>query len=212
LTIGRHGELERSGTSESDSKGEEDDSVRNDSGELSRFLDTDSSDELDSLARNGIRRRTSPLPSASELAEYKQIGADLPNRIFTMAEEEQRHRFKMQEQELKQPYVLARRGQLFGLLSLAFLVSLAVYLAYLHQPGWAVSLGSLDFVAIVAVFVGAGASRRAILRRGVYPASGPRVRGKYSGDEPGKALSEHSDDFPPRISDDPPPLEEYFEE
>ena len=54
---------------------------------------------------------------------------------------------------LRQPYILARRGQAFGLTSLLFMVALAVYLAYLHQPGWAVAIGALDFAAVVAVFV-----------------------------------------------------------
>lgn len=88
-----------------------------------------------------------------------------------MAENEQRHRFQMAEQELKQPYVLAQRGQVFGLTALVLLVGLAGYLAYLHQPGWAVAVASLDFAAVVTVFV-RGQRQRALVRRRI-PEKGP---------------------------------------
>ena len=93
------------------------------------------------------------LPSAFELAEYKQVDTSLPDRIFQMAHREQEHQMQMEALALKQPYILARRGQVFGLTSLLLMVGLAVYLAYLHQPGWAVAIGALDFAAVVAVFV-----------------------------------------------------------
>ena len=94
-----------------------------------------------------------PLPHAADLAAYNDVQAGLADRIVRMAEREQDHRHSMDLQELRQPFELARRGQSYGLASLLVLAALAGYLAYLGHPGWAVVVGSIDFLAIVAVFV-----------------------------------------------------------
>ena len=38
-----------------------------------------------------------PIPSAEEMRQYSQVFPDLPQRIVKMAEDEQKHRFAMEE-------------------------------------------------------------------------------------------------------------------
>jgi len=112
--------------------------------------------EVPSSLSSGDSTSLGPLPPASELAAYKQIDSNLLDRILHMAELEQKQRIAMEKQALEQPYLLARRGQSFGIAALVLMVFLAGYVAFLHQFGWATLIGSLDFVAVVTVFVRGG--------------------------------------------------------
>jgi uncharacterized membrane protein len=130
-------------------------------------------------------RHSGPLPNPRILAGYEDVQAGFAERIMAMAEREQEHRHQMDRKDLDQSYGLASRGQIFGLVALVIMASLAITLAVLGHPGWAAVVGGIDVVGVVSVFVtGQVWSREE--KRGIEP----------SKDEP-KSLSPGEDDAKP---------------
>lgn len=54
------------------------------------------STQLDLFAK--VSKRTGPLPSPGELAQYNRVLPDAANRILTMAEKQQQHHHNMEQQ------------------------------------------------------------------------------------------------------------------
>lgn len=91
-----------------------------------------------------------PLPPASELAGYKKVQADAPERIMRMAEEEQKHRHEIDCRMLKAGRAESLLGQVLAfVIVLAFLAS-AVYLAMQGHEWVSVTLiGIISALAMI---------------------------------------------------------------
>ena len=101
-----------------------------------------------------------PIPSAEEMRQYSQVFPDLPQRIVKMAEDEQKHRFAMEESlknyrdsELRSNTILAYLGIFSSVLCVLIIMSASVFCAYFHHPITAGIIGSGGVVMIVSVLV-----------------------------------------------------------
>ncbi|MGW3913165.1 DUF2335 domain-containing protein [Streptomyces sp. NPDC005070] len=124
---------------------------------------TEASTEAIEEIHREIRRefRSGPLPDPSELLAYESALPGLADRIVHMTEVEQQHRHEINTWVVRQPYFLARTGQLCGLVAVLLMAAFAAYLASLGEAGWAVAVAAVDFVGVAGVFVtGQVASRR----------------------------------------------------
>lgn len=94
-----------------------------------------------------------PIPSANELRKYEDIVPGAADRILKMAEEQSRHRRKMESEMLVASIRAERVGQILGFL--IFLVALVagIVLMILGKDaiGLITSLGSL--AAIIGLFI-----------------------------------------------------------
>jgi len=71
-----------------------------------------------------------PVPPPGLMAEYKTVDPDLPNRILTMAEQEQKHAHEMELSALTATVANETRGQIF-----AFVVSLIIIIGAVYLIG-----------------------------------------------------------------------------
>ena len=101
-----------------------------------------------------------PIPSAEEMRQYSQVFPDLPQRIVKMAEDEQKHRFAMEESlknyrdsELRSNTILAYLGIFSSVLCVLIIMSASVLCAYFQHPITAGIIGSGGVVMIVSVLV-----------------------------------------------------------
>ena len=101
-----------------------------------------------------------PIPSAEEMRRYSQVFPDLPQRIVKMAEEEQKHRFSVdeslknqRESELKANTRLAYLGISASVLCVLIIMTASVLCAYFQHPITAGIIGSGGVVMIVSVLV-----------------------------------------------------------
>jgi uncharacterized membrane protein len=97
--------------------------------------------------------QSGPLPPARQLADYDSVLPGLADRIVRMAEREQQHRHLIEEAQVAQPYLLARRGQTFALLAMVIFVAFAGWLASQGEPVLATILGAIDLAAIIGLFI-----------------------------------------------------------
>lgn len=94
-----------------------------------------------------------PLPPPHVLEQYKHVLPDAPERIIAMAEEQGRHRRKLETKALNTD----SRNSLLGIIS-GFLIGLSAILVagfviYNGQSWPGTILGSAGLVGLVAVFV-----------------------------------------------------------
>ncbi|WP_298797037.1 DUF2335 domain-containing protein [uncultured Pseudonocardia sp.] len=88
-------------------------------------------------------------PTPADLMAYEQCMPGATARLVRMAEKEQEHRHQMNLESAK----LRQRGQRFGLtIALAFLAVAGVLIFTGHDTAGTI-IGSVDLVALVAVFV-----------------------------------------------------------
>jgi len=105
----------------------------------------------------------SSIPNAGELKEYEVAVPGAAARLLQMAEAEQRHIHKLDDQQLS----LARRGQVFALtISLAFLGVSGFLISGGHDVAGTV-IGSVDLVALATVFIVGQRSQIAIRQANV---------------------------------------------
>ena len=57
---------------------------------------------------------TGPLPPPQILAQYEQISPGFANRIFDFAEEQQKHRFKLEDYAVPESIKVSKLGQIFA--------------------------------------------------------------------------------------------------
>ena len=115
------------------------------------------SDERQIVARSSW---SGPLPPPAEVEQFQRILPNAAERLFAMAEEEQRTRCEIAlieankaKSESESYHLRTSRGQFFGaLVSLAFLVG-AVTCAYLHQTAIGVALVGATIVGLVNAII-----------------------------------------------------------
>lgn len=94
-----------------------------------------------------------PLPPPQVLQQYGEVLPDAPERIVTMAENEQKHRHQVESNALQGQIALDRRGQRFGLTIGLSALGVALFLGLNDQELAASIIGGIDLVALVGVFV-----------------------------------------------------------
>lgn len=99
------------------------------------------------------RQFSGPIPYSGEMAAYKEVREDLPDRIMAMAESQQQFSNSHQRELVNQVMSLRFRGQLFGFLigCLGLVCSTIAALNGAEVFGGALGIGSI--VALVSVFV-----------------------------------------------------------
>ena len=107
-----------------------------------------------------VHHHRGPIPSAEEMKQYSQVFPDLPQRIVKMAEDEQKHRFSVEESlknrrdsELRANTRLAYLGIFSSVLCVLIIMSASVLCAYFQHPITAGIIGSGGVVMIVSVLV-----------------------------------------------------------
>ncbi len=93
-----------------------------------------------------------PIPSASEFARYKECLPDAPNRILTMAEEQQIHRNEMERQIISERIRENKKGQLYGFIVVVLFLIGAIYVAYIGNSSVAIAVISAATV-LACIFV-----------------------------------------------------------
>ncbi|MFZ2490734.1 MAG: DUF2335 domain-containing protein [Thermoanaerobaculia bacterium] len=105
-----------------------------------------------------------PLPPPEILARYEQVQPGFANRIFEMAESNQRHRQSLEAQVIPARVKNERLGQIFGLVIALVVIACAMYLIVngFGTTGFVILIA--DLTALVAVFVYADQAKRKELR------------------------------------------------
>jgi uncharacterized membrane protein len=94
-----------------------------------------------------------PLPPPDILKEYNDAFSNGAERIFLEAKKQTDHRIKMESIVIPEEQKQSRRGQTFGfILALAFLIASFTLIFTGHEASGTI-IGSIDLVALVAVFV-----------------------------------------------------------
>jgi len=94
-----------------------------------------------------------PLPPAAELGRYNEVVPGSASRIIEWAEDERRHRHRIEARESRREAFRVYAGMVFGFLVTLLGLGGAIYLSLLGQAEVAKVLGGLTLAAIVAVFV-----------------------------------------------------------
>ena len=94
-----------------------------------------------------------PLPSPEVLEKYNTIIPDGANRIMTMAEKQQDHRFGLENTALRSQLRQSKRGQIFGfIICLVGLGISAWAIGTGHELGGSI-LGGGGLLGLVSVFI-----------------------------------------------------------
>lgn len=94
-----------------------------------------------------------PIPPPNLLNDYRLIDPTFPDRIIKMAESEQAHRHKMDDQVIEKEYHERRRGQNYALcISIIFAVCSTAAIISGHPVAGSV-LGGATLVSLVTVFI-----------------------------------------------------------
>lgn len=109
----------------------------------------------------------STLPSAQELADYKQVDPRIVEFLMDISKKEQSHRHKVEDEKINIIKHSERRvtrmnwwGMFFAFLALVSLVALAAYALYLDKPWFAGIFGFTAVVSVISVFVDAGRKKK----------------------------------------------------
>lgn len=80
------------------------------------------------------RYHSGPLPPPEDFAGYENVHPGTAERILAMAERAQAHRHKQESRTVIGEYGIRIMGQVGALMTIALLVALVGYCAYLKQP------------------------------------------------------------------------------
>lgn len=131
-----------------------------------------SSEVLERLSRNPNLIRslvrtetiTGPFPPPDILEQYNQVLPGAAERIFSLTEREQQHRHDLQKKAINGALNKDRRGQWMGFGITVLVLFIACYFAYIGNSAFAMTLVTIDMVALAAVFA---------IGRSVKPAKKP---------------------------------------
>jgi len=96
---------------------------------------------------------TSPVPPAELLAGYNQHIPDGANRLFTMVEEQSKHRREIEKSVIETQNKATLRGQWIALGLVALLIGVAVYFAFLGYAYLCWAILTTTIGRVLAVFV-----------------------------------------------------------
>lgn len=96
-----------------------------------------------------------PIPAPESLAKYEQIVAGSAERILVMAEEEQKHRHRLEDKEGKRRYVVSLISMIFAFLCVLSLIGLVIYTISVGSYGKTLAT-TIAAIATVAGIFGIG--------------------------------------------------------
>ena len=94
-----------------------------------------------------------PLPSPRMMKEYERILPGMPNRIVTMAEEQQRHRISLERKTIQKQIGQSGVGQIFAFVLGLALISFSVYCIYKGFDYVAGIVMSLTIISVIGLFI-----------------------------------------------------------
>ena len=100
-----------------------------------------------------IKTHSGPIPCPDDLAQYNNIIPNGAERIMMMAEKQQEHRISIEGKIVNSQQNQSRLGQVFGFVIAIFFGLIAGILIYNGHDIAGTVIGSVDLVALVAVFV-----------------------------------------------------------
>lgn len=98
-----------------------------------------------------VQQYSGPLPPASELAAYKKVMADAPERIIAMAEKEQNHRHNYDVRILNAGRIESLLGQIFAFVIVLAFLAASIYLAMNNHEWVAVTIIGI-IATLAAIF------------------------------------------------------------
>lgn len=98
-----------------------------------------------------VQQYSGPLPPASELAAYKKVMADAPERIVAMAEKEQSHRHDYDIRMLNAGRIEGLLGQIFAFVIVLAFLAASIYLAMNNHEWVAVAIVGI-IATLAAIF------------------------------------------------------------
>lgn len=94
-----------------------------------------------------------PIPPPDYLKGYKDVLPNAPERIFTMVEEQQKHRIAMEKMIMERNLGLSDRGQILGFIIVVLFLVAAVYLALDNHETLACIIMGTTLLGVLVVFV-----------------------------------------------------------
>jgi len=94
-----------------------------------------------------------PVPPPGLMAEYKTVDPNLPDRILTMVEEEQKHAHKMERAALTGTIANETRGQFFAFIVSILIIAGAVYLIDSDKPIAGTILAGSTLISLAYLFI-----------------------------------------------------------
>ena len=94
-----------------------------------------------------------PLPDPRTLALYDEILPGLADRIMTMADNQSNNRMALEKAVVYGNVAGDSRGMHAAVVVAVAMICLAAFLAYLHMPGYAVTVAITNIAAIAGLFV-----------------------------------------------------------
>lgn len=104
------------------------------------------------VSQQSYQLRSAPLPLPSELADYGKVDPSFPNRIFVMAEKQQRASNRSKFFENISTALLVLSGQLFAFVALLGILYL-IYYAITEESVMATIYLPVSAAAIISVFI-----------------------------------------------------------
>lgn len=95
-----------------------------------------------------MQQYSGPLPPASELAAYKKVMVDAPERIVAMAEKEQSHRHNYDIRLLNAGRIESLLGQIFAFVIVLAFLAASIYLT-MNNHEW-VAITIIGIIAALA--------------------------------------------------------------
>lgn len=94
-----------------------------------------------------------PLPTPQDFGKYDEILPGAAERILTLAENQSKHRQKLEVKIVKSNITNEKLGLIFGLIVALSMFSAVVLCAYLKQPIPATIIGTGGIVGLVTAFI-----------------------------------------------------------
>jgi uncharacterized membrane protein len=115
-----------------------------------------------------------PFPSAEEIGNYGQVDPTFPDRLLTLIEkrveadiqndkamiELERDEQSIRDREVTEDYRFKRRGQLFAIVSLIFLGSLAIFFALIGFEKTAGTIIGVTILGAITAFTGLNSEKK----------------------------------------------------
>ena len=113
-----------------------------------------------------------PLPSPEALGRYNQVAPGLAEKIVTMAQDQQRHRFGLENRTVNGQLSQSARGQYFALFLGLVAIGASTYLGLTDHPVVASVIAGPTILGFAATFI-AGKIQEGASRKAKAPPSAP---------------------------------------
>lgn len=94
-----------------------------------------------------------PIPHPETLKGYEEVLKGSADRIISMAEKEQQHRFDCDNKIISEETARAKRGQQFGCFLITLLIIASIIFAYIGYPKIAMTIAGVTILGIGSIFV-----------------------------------------------------------